>query len=133
MASAMGLTLLPADETDLLELVAIQFRAFECEPYHNLLFGYDSPAMRADCKRRHIKELESDTTARWMKIVDNESGKPVCAAQWKIVPQYIPKEAGDEKLEATWFEGEEREMAEFTIQNVEDRKARYVKEGHICK
>ncbi|KAI9803962.1 MAG: hypothetical protein M1833_000243 [Piccolia ochrophora] len=127
----MHLNLAPATEADLDEIIDSQYRSFEEEPFHEVLYGPDTAALRKAAKERHLKEWAEDQCVKWLKVTDADTDRIVCVGVWKIYPQYVPHPA--EEVTVDWWEGKEKEMAEHTIKEVINNKHEKCKEPHVCK
>lgn len=120
-------------ESDFDELLEVQYRAFSVVPLHEALFGHNTPEQRAKVKADFIKSMRSDPSDCWMKLVDKSNGRIVSAALWKIYPSWNDNEQRHDG-EATWFEGEDRAMAEFLMKDFMDRRVKYMwNHPHVCK
>jgi len=120
-------------EDDFDELLEIQYRAFEVVPLHEALFGPNTKEQRDAIKANFIKSMHTDPSDCWMKLVDKSNGRIVSGALWKIYPSWNDKEQRHDG-EATWFEGEDRAMAEFLMKDFMDRRIKYMwNHPHVCK
>jgi hypothetical protein len=128
----MHLTLSRATEADFDELLEVQFRAFHKVGLHEALFGPNDKHHRDMTKERFLKDMKEDPADCWMKLVDTSTGKLVSAAQWKIYPTWAPLPEHP-PFEATWFEGEEKQMAEFLCADFMERRAKHMyNHAHVC-
>ncbi|KAI9801613.1 MAG: hypothetical protein M1825_003292 [Sarcosagium campestre] len=125
----MHLVLAPVTEADLDEVCAAQYASFVNEPIHDALFGEDSPANRAGMKQRFLHDMRNDAADTWLKVTDADTGKIVCAANWKIYASYVEKPK--QHVPADWHQGSEREQAEKIIDDFFERRRRNCKEAHV--
>jgi len=120
-------------ESDFDELLEVQYMAFNVVPMHEALFGPNTPEQRAKIKADFIKSMHSDSSDMWMKLVDKANGRIVSAALWKIYPSWNDNEERHDG-QAPWFEGEERNMAEFLMRDFMDRRVKYMwNHPHVCE
>ncbi len=119
---------------DLDELIALQFHAFSGLDFHDALFGPNTPAMRLRAKKGILKDMAEDAADVWLKITNGDTGRIVCGANWKVYPTYVSSTSeGKHGLSVDWYEGEEKEMAEFLVKDFTERRRGYCKEAHVCK
>jgi len=120
-------------ESDFDELLEIQYSAFSAVPMHEAIFGPNTAEQRAKVKADFIKSMHSDPSDLWMKLVDKSNGRIVSAALWKIYPSWNNNEKRHDG-EVTWYEGEEKSMAEFLMRDFMDRRVDYMwNHPHVCK
>src|SRR5215469_13254745 len=120
-------------EDDFDELLETQYLAFSVIPLHDVLFGPNTPEQRAKVKADFIKTMHSDSSDMWMKLVDKSNGRIVSAALWKIYPSWNKNEQRHDG-EATWFEGDDKAVAEFLMKDLMDRRVKYMwNHPHVCK
>ncbi len=128
---------------------------------HEALFGPNTPEMHALTKERHENELATDSSGRWLKVTDLDTGKIMCAANWKVWAGFPPtgrsaegndkseengvnrtgQKDGSEEPQApggfetkcTWWSGSEREQAESIVGDFAKRRSRHVKEACVRK
>lgn len=127
----MRLQLSPIEESDLDKIVEISFRAHEDDWMWDAIFGPDTPASRTNTKKRFLKGMTEDRTDVWHKVTDIDTGRLIAAANWKIYPTYVAAGEGHEST-VDWFEGEEKEAAEYLVKDFLDRRRRRCKEAHVC-
>jgi hypothetical protein len=111
------------------------FYAPATSAYSEVLWGPRSPAAVIRAKNSFVSELSADPTIRWMKVVDEETGRVASAAEWKIYPNFVAKRL--EAWSVDYWNGEERVQAEEILdtlhRNVDESIAKFGKggEAHI--
>jgi len=120
----------PVSTADFDELVASQYRAFGSGGYHEVWFGPDTPSNRARAKNIHIADLATCPHKLWTKVVDADTGRFMAAAQWEVTLRYNPPATTSYPI-PDWCEGEEQEMAAYTIRTREKNKSDQIQEGHV--
>ena len=119
-------------EEDFDELLEVQFRAFQKVGLHEALFGPNTKENRDRVKKQFVQDMHSDASDYWMKLVDTTTNRIVSASQWKIYPSWAPLKSHD-KFQATWFEGEDRKMAEYLCEDFMTRRSKHMfGHAHVC-
>jgi hypothetical protein len=130
----MHLVLSRVQESDLDEMLEVQFRAFSKVDVHTALFGPNTKHHRDLTKARFLKDMKEDSADCWMKLVDTSNNKIVSCAQWKIYPTWAPLQDHG-PIVADWHEDkEDRELAEKICNDfMEKRASRMYSHAHVCK
>ena len=127
-------------DEDFEEFVLVEWAAYE-NPFCRLLrlffpiLGHGAEA-RAASQRESIERQRSwqktDSTGKWIKAVDAESGKIVGGALWHHYKENPYAEETEE--ECTWFpEGQAREMANALMGQFVMPRMKYMTKPHFCK
>jgi hypothetical protein len=122
------------DDLDWDEIIDVQFRAFAKEVFCSLVHGKDTPKNREVCKQQYLDSLSQHSNQLWLKVVDVDRAKIVGVAQYKLNPTHVQLKRQELNGDAmVWLEDEEdKRIAIAMINNVQDRKLKYLKEAHIC-
>jgi len=114
MATDMDLEIAPASESDIDQVMDVQFSAFENDPYHEALFPGDhfSPAVRKSAGKRTLQEWRADPTIRFMKCFNRQTGLILGYAKWNLYESERSAEERDPTLDVDWCTGRQREIAE---------------------
>lgn len=125
---------------DFEELARVQRDSYE-EPdcrLIQLLFPQNGPgpnhrdaAIKEAAARLHGR-YPGPPSSRWMKVVDNNTGKLLGAALWHIFDQdpYVVVPS----VQCTWFaEGEDREVANSLMRQFSRPRTTFMRQPHVCK
>ncbi|MCJ1347266.1 hypothetical protein MMC31_005488, partial [Peltigera leucophlebia] len=102
------------------EIVLLQVVSYET-PFNPFLVLFASPLgsreeIIQETKVRQRQWHEADPTSRWIKVVDNETGKAIGGAQWNIHETNPYAKPPEKPLSAYWWPGgEEREYVEQAL------------------
>jgi hypothetical protein len=126
----------PSDDLDaIIPSMQATFYAPPTSAYTEVLWGPRSPAAVIRAKNSFLSELSADPTIKWMKVVDEETGRVASAAEWKVYPNFVAKRP--EASSVDYWSGEERVQAEEILdtlhRNVDESIAKFGKggEAHI--
>jgi GNAT superfamily N-acetyltransferase len=114
----MTLVLSEAVDADFDRLMEIQFAAFgqsgdsHREPFVDIIWpGGDTAVGQAAARDRTLQALREEPTATFLKITDTTTGEIIGGAKWQV---YM-KKPENKPVEAVWWEGDDREFAEFAL------------------
>ncbi|KAF8867266.1 hypothetical protein BDZ45DRAFT_609538 [Acephala macrosclerotiorum] len=128
-----NLKLLPCEPEDTAEILAGQFAAFSNphEPFFFVLFPEDEGRERA--VKRTLDWWLGDKTARYMKVVDEESGAIVSAAKWCIYEEALTEEEMNETLNVDWHsDADTNEWAAYLIHWIHSYRLRRTNGARCC-
>ena len=96
----------------------------------------NGPKARSDSiKEATARQLEwhqSDPTSYWQKVTDENTGKIIAAALWKICPTN-PFEHADSHSEAYWFpEGGQRDFVTKCLEQFDAPRATMAPRPQVC-
>jgi len=108
------LEVLAAQESDIDNLVDVEFSSFEHDPFHVPLNPGDrsSSTVRKAAGERTLKQWRNDPTCRIMKCVDRDNGHILGYATWNFYLEGRSSEERSEPFVADWLEGRNKEIAE---------------------
>ncbi|KAG4432033.1 hypothetical protein IFR05_012472 [Cadophora sp. M221] len=130
------LLLLPAEVSDLAEILEGQRLAFS-DPVEPFFFALFPETERKERFEEQVKRTEAwwtgDPSAKYMKVVDEETGKIISAAKWCIYETPLTKEQMNEELMVDWHPDEEsNEWAQHIIRAVHSHRLQRTKGGVCC-
>ncbi|KAH6707653.1 hypothetical protein DL95DRAFT_438796 [Leptodontidium sp. 2 PMI_412] len=130
------LLLLPAEVSDLAEILEGQRLAFS-DPVEPFFFALFPETEREERFEEQVKRTEAwwlgDPSAKYMKVVDEETGKIISAAKWCIYETPLTEEQMKEELTVDWHPDEEsNQWAQHIIRSVHSHRLRRTKGGVCC-
>lgn len=123
------------EDSDWDEVIQLKFRAYSKELFCQLLDGKNTEENRARCKARYERHRNEGTDIIWLKVfdVDDPEKRILGAAKYTINPSF--DRYAQTEYDANGFvwlsDPEDREVATSVMQDVSDRKSRYIKGPHI--
>ncbi|XMA10068.1 hypothetical protein WAI453_002859 [Rhynchosporium graminicola] len=129
------LSLLPAEVSDLTEILTGQRLAFS-NPVEPFFFALFPETERVENFEAQVKRTEAwwtgDPSAKYMKVVDDETGQIISAAKWCIYETSLTEEQMIEELIVDWhFDNESNCWAQHIIRGVHSHRLRRT-EGEAC-
>ncbi|KAM0798924.1 hypothetical protein BDR22DRAFT_857166 [Usnea florida] len=123
----MPLLLTHALESDMDQLMEVQFAAMAQEPYHHVLFpGPNTTLARAQAGSRTLNDWRNDPSEQVLKVTDTESGKIVSFGKWNVYTRERPKSEWDQHMEVDWTEDPVLvEGAETYLQEIHGMRHKY--------
>lgn len=116
------------------ELVEGEFSAFAEEPFSGLIRGKNTAANRDICKKRHIEDVTKQSNTLWLKAVEAKTNRTVGVANYKFSMTYVPLQKKEYGADMDWLDNTaDKRILVAIASDVQDRKLRHVKEGHISK
>ncbi|KAK9783636.1 putative N-acetyltransferase domain-containing protein [Seiridium cardinale] len=102
----MPLAVLPALETDMVEVSDVFFEGFKDEPLMKFLYphGVDRPAH----VKATLEEWKHNTTTYTVKCVDSESGKILGMATWEIFWKPDKQARWERPTDIPWLQGKDK-------------------------
>ncbi|KAH7323731.1 acyl-CoA N-acyltransferase [Rhexocercosporidium sp. MPI-PUGE-AT-0058] len=130
------LMLLPAEVSDLPEILEGQRLAFS-DPVEPFFFALFPETEKKENFEQQVKRTEtwwvSDPSAKYMKVVDEETGKIVSAAKWCIYETPLTEEQMHEELVVDWHPDEKsNQWAQHIIHSVHSHRLRRTNGGVCC-
>ena len=123
-------------------LVLVEFAAFVPDGGHNAMFGLDTSANREHAKSVFLKDMQSDASDCWLKIVDADANdRIVCGGNWKIYPTHVKADV-DRKVaevkammakDARWEDAKQKEDAIILTKEFLGRRYKRMREPHVCE
>ena len=128
----MPLQLLPVTEADAPRIVELEHLVYKDDCLTPILFPGPFPADASTQRANEvIEQFHADPTARWLKVVDTESGEMAAFAKWNI---YKPGEPRPRVPDRFYGEGcNEAACKQFWGVMDEKRQAHMSKTAHVCK
>lgn len=128
-------------DKDFPELIAAEWESYE-NP-HQTFFRLFCPVRGQgpnarlesleECTRRQLEWHRSDPTSYWQKVTDDETGRIVGGALWKICPT-DPFEHESHGEEAYWYpEGGARDFVTQALGLFEAPRAKMGRRPQVCK
>ncbi|KAK0117716.1 hypothetical protein ONS95_012045 [Cadophora gregata] len=130
------LLLLPAEVADLPKILEGQRLAFS-DPVEPFFFALFPETERKANFEQQVKRTEAwwtgDPSAKYMKVVDEETGQIISAAKWCIYETPLTEEQMNEELVVDWHsDAESNEWAQHIIHGVHSHRLRRTKGGVCC-
>ncbi|CZR61111.1 uncharacterized protein PAC_11007 [Phialocephala subalpina] len=128
-----NLKLLPCEPEDAAEILAGQVAAFSNprQPFFFVLFPEDEEKEKA--VKRTLDWWLCDKTAKYMKVVDEETGAIVSAAKWCIYEEQLTEEQMNDTLHVDWHsEADTNEWGEYLIHWVHSHRLQRTKGAPCC-
>ena len=130
----MPLQLGPASETDLPEILKVQFAAFAENAVNRLMFPVPTPPSTFEKSLdRARKDFRSPDVA-FMKITDTETGEIVSFAKWFIYRQERPEAEWNKEDKRDWGEGTNVEVSDAFIGAINRNRRKFMAgKPHCCR
>lgn len=122
------------EASDWSEIIQGHFRAFQQEPFQQLIHGEDTPRNQQIFKERSLKQFATQSNSIWLKAIDTNNGRKIVGVvNYKLKPAYVPLARPELKMEdMIWLEDvEDKRILDVMFRDIVDRKLRLLREGHI--
>ncbi|EDN05688.1 GNAT family acetyltransferase [Histoplasma capsulatum] len=122
------------EASDWSEIIQGHFRAFQQEPFQQLIHGEDTPRNQQIFKERSLKQFATQSNSIWLKAIDTNNGRKIAGVvNYKLRPAYVPLSRPELKLEdMIWLKDlEDKKILDVMFRDIVDRKLRLLREGHI--
>ncbi|OJD22763.1 hypothetical protein ACJ73_05888 [Blastomyces percursus] len=116
------------------EIIEGHFRAFQHEPFQQLIRGENTPRNRQIFIERSLKQFTTQSNSLWLKAIDTNNGNKVAGVvNYKLNPVYVPLQRPELSTDdMIWLEDpEDKRILDTMFKAIVDRKLRLLKEGHI--
>lgn len=121
----MPLLVSAANESDIADIMRVQFSAFDGEAYHEAMFpGGNCSSARDAAAARVLKEWQSTPQQKIMKCVDTDNDEIIGFSTWNFYDQERPESEWQKLPPVDWCEGRQKELAELFLYNTMERRQR---------
>lgn len=131
----MPLLVSAANESDIADIVRVQFSAFDGEPYHEALYpGGNCRSAHDAAAARILKEWQSTPQQIIMKCTDTDNDQIIGFATWNFYDQERPENEWKKVHSVDWCKGRDKELAELFLGRTIDRRQRiWGGQKHYCE
>ncbi|KLJ08107.1 hypothetical protein EMPG_16450 [Blastomyces silverae] len=116
------------------EIIEGHFRAFQHEPFQQLIHGENTPRNRQIVIERSLTQFTTQSNSIWLKAIDTSSSNKIAGVvNYKLNPVSVPLKRPELSMDdMIWLEDpEDKRILDTLFKAIVDRKFRLLNEGHI--
>jgi hypothetical protein len=119
----MALEVAPALESNVNQLIEIQFSTFDSDPYHEAVYpGGNSLLARASVGECVLKEWHEDPSLHILKCTNLDTSVIMGFAKWNLYERPRPEREWRKREEIDWCGGRLKEVAENFLGATQDMR-----------